>query len=87
MTADTLPDEVDFVFFAEEIPEDGLHRIAIVVEGMDATIPTAMIALDTGDAHRLCDKLNRRLGHERATWTAFAARCRRVGTSGNGGGD
>lgn len=87
MTADTLPDEVNFVFFVEELPEDGLHRVAIAVEGMDATIPTAMIALDTGDVHRLCDKLNRRLGHDRVYWTAFAAHCWRTGSSGNGSGD
>ncbi len=33
MTVDTLPDEVDFVFFVETLPEDGLHRIALAVEG------------------------------------------------------
>lgn len=25
MTVDTLPDDVDFVFFVEALPEDGLH--------------------------------------------------------------
>ena len=39
MSVDTLPDEVDFVFFAEELPEDGVHRIAVAVEGMEAAIP------------------------------------------------
>lgn len=46
MNIDTLPDEADFVFFVEALPEDGLHRLAIAVEGMDAPIPTSMIAVD-----------------------------------------
>ena len=87
MTADTLPDKVDFVFFVEALPEDGLHRVAIAVGGMDATIPTAMIALNPDELLGVCDRLNRRLGHDRASWTVFAARCRQVGSSGNGGGD
>ncbi len=87
MNADTLPDEVDFVFFVEELPEDGLHRVAISVAGMDATIPTAMIALNPDELLGVCDRLNRRLGHDRASWTAFAAHRRRAGSSCNGGGD
>ncbi len=75
MNIDTLPGEPDFVFFAEELPEDGLHRIAIAVEGLDAGIRTAMFALDIDKALRVCDRLNRRLGHGRDSWTAFAARC------------
>lgn len=82
MTADTLPEKVEFVFVAEALPEDGMHRVAIAVEGMNAAIPTAMIALDIEDALRVCDKLNRRLGHDRKSWTAFAARCRRSDGSG-----
>ena len=35
MNIDTSPDEADYVFFAEALPEDGLHRVAIVVEGME----------------------------------------------------
>ena len=40
MTADTLPDEVDFVFCPEALPEDDMHRIVLVVEGMGGVIPT-----------------------------------------------
>ena len=75
MNMDTLPEELDFVFFTEELPEDGLHRVAIAVDGMDAPIPTMLIAVDIGSALRIADRLNRRLGHDRASWTAFAARC------------
>ena len=75
MNMDTLPDEVDFVFFVEALPDDGLHRVAIAVEGMDAPIPTMMVAVDIDSAFRIADRLNRRLGHDRESWTAFAARC------------
>ena len=82
MNANTLPDEVDFVFFAEELPEeDGLYRIALAVEGMDAAIPTLLITVTLDGALDLADRLNRRLGHDRASWTAFAARCLRAGAS------
>ena len=74
MNVDTLPDEVDFVFFVEALPDDGLHRVAIAVEGMDAAIATMMIAMDIDDAHRIVERLNRRLGHDRDSWAAFAAR-------------
>ena len=75
MNIDTLPDEADFVFFAEALPEDGLHRVAIAVEGMDAPIPTMMVTVTRDSALGVCDRLNRRLGHDRDSWTAFAARC------------
>ena len=78
MTVDTLPDEVDFVFFVETLPEDGLHRIALAVEGMDASIPTMMMAVTLDSALDMADRLNRRLGHNRASWTAFAARTLRA---------
>ena len=45
MHIDTLPDEAVFVFFAEALPEDGLHGVAIAVEGMDAPIPTTMLTV------------------------------------------
>ncbi len=75
MSIDTLPEEVDFVFFVEALPDDGLHRLAIAVEGMDAPIPTMMLAVGIDSALGIADRLNRRLGHDRASWTACAARC------------
>ena len=77
MNIDTLPEEADFVFFAEALPEDGLHRVAIAVEGMDAPIPTLLVTVTLDSALNVCDRLNRRLGHDRASWSAFAARCLR----------
>ena len=74
MNIDTLPDEMDFVFFVEALPDDGLHRVANAVEGMDAPIPTMLVAVDIDSALRIADRLNRRLGHGRDSWTAFAAR-------------
>ena len=80
MTADTLPDAVDFVFCPEALPEEEVHRIVLVVEGMGGVIPTSLVTLTDEDAQRLCDRLNRRLGHrDRHSWTAFAARCLRAG--------
>ena len=65
MNMDTLPEEMDFVFFVKALPDDGLHRVAIAVEGMDAPIPTMMVAVDIDSAFRMADRLNRRLGHDR----------------------
>ncbi len=75
MSIDSLPEEADFVFIVEALPDDGLHRLAIAVEGMDAPIPTMMLAVGIDSALGIADRLNRRLGHDRASWTAFAARC------------
>lgn len=83
MNIDTLPDEVDFVFLAAALPEeDGLYRIALAVEGMDTAIPTLLITVTLDGALDVADRLNRRLGHDRNSWTAFAARCLRAGASG-----
>ena len=85
MSADTLPDKVDFVFCPEALPEEEVHRIVLVVEGMGAVIPTSLVALTDEAARRLCTRLNRRLGHrDRDSWTAFAARCLRAGASRGG---
>ena len=87
MNIDTLPDEADFVFFAEPLPEeDGMHRVAIAVEEMDTPIPTMMVTVTRESALDVCDRLNRRLGHDRASWTAFAARCLFGGDPGDGAG-
>ena len=85
MTAVTLPDEPDFVFCPEALPEEELHHVVIAVEGMSGPIPTSLVTLTDEDGRRLCDRLNLRLGHpDRGSWTAFAARCLRAGASRNG---
>ena len=85
MTADILPDEVDFVFCPEAPPEQDLHRIVLLVEGLDRAIPTSLVTFSEADAVRLCGRLNRRLGHrDRSSWAACAARILRAGASGGG---
>ena len=39
MTVDAPPDEPDFAFFAEALPEDGPHRVSIAFGGMHAPFP------------------------------------------------
>lgn len=85
MNIDTLPDEADFVFFAETMPDEGLHRIAIAVDGMDAPIPTLLVTVTRDSALGIADRLNRRLGHDRAAWTAMAAASMKA-EDGSGGG-
>ena len=80
----TLPDKVDHVFVAEPLPCDGLYRVAIAVEGLATGIPTAMIAVTLDRALDVCDRLNTRFGHDRASWTAFADRGLRDGAARSG---
>ncbi len=54
---------------------------------MDAPILTMMVAVDIDSALRISDRLNRRLGYDRDSWTAFAARCLRSIPSGVGAED
>ena len=79
MSVDTLPGEREFLFFAEVLPEAGLPRAAIAAGRLYVGIPSAVIALGINDAPRACGRLNRRLGHDRPSSAAFAARCRRGG--------
>ena len=80
MSPQTLPDNVDFVFCPETPADDDLHRIAIAMEGVNRPVPTSLFVLTVEDARRLCDRLNRRLGHrDRRSWTGFADRCLRDG--------
>ena len=37
-----------------------------------------MVTVTPDSALDVCDRLNRRLGHDRVSWTAFAARCLRA---------
>ncbi len=73
MTAQTLPDEPDFCFVPAYDVETEVQQIRIVIEGLAGHVPTALIALTLDDALNVCDKLNRRLGHDREAWTAMAA--------------
>ena len=73
MTEQTLPDIPNFCFCPAYDLETDMQQIRIVIEGLTGHIPTALIALDLGDALAICDKLNRRLGLDRGAWTALAA--------------
>ena len=50
-----------------------MYRVVIAIDGLDAVIPTVMIAVTLDSALDIRDRLNHRLGHDRASWTAFAA--------------
>ena len=82
MSQHILPDAPEFAFFCEALPEDGVYRVAIAVEGFGGCIPTSLIALNAGDALRICDRLNRRLGYrDRTAWGAVVGRLQYAGAS------
>ncbi|MDE0050395.1 MAG: hypothetical protein OXO52_11455 [Rhodospirillales bacterium] len=74
MTTHELPEEPVFAFTPSYDLPDQPQQIRIVFEGMDGYIPTALVALTLGDAERLCDRLNRRLGLDRDAWSRLVAR-------------
>ena len=84
MTA-SLPDDPSYCFYPAFDHEDELPQIRILVEGLVFAIPTALVALDRADGLAVCDRLNRKLGLDRAAWTALAARCLRAGAGGVNG--
>ncbi len=86
MTAQTLPDEPDFCFVPAWDVETDVQQIRIVIEGLAGHVPTALIALNLDDALNICDKLNRRLGHDREAWTAMAAASMQAEDDDPGGG-
>ena len=69
----TLPDEPDYCFAPAYDVETDMQQIRIVFAGVPGHVPTALVTLDLEDAMNLCDKLNRRHGHDREAWTAMAA--------------
>ena len=73
MTAQTLPDNLNFCFCPAYEVEDEVQQIRIVIEGMAGHVPTALVALTMDDALSICDKLDRRLGYDREAWAAMAA--------------
>ena len=78
MTAHTLPDDPNYCFCPSYDLGDEPQQIRIVFEDMEGYVPTALVALTVDDAERLCDKLNKRLGHSREEWTALAAKSMRA---------
>ena len=80
MTAQTLPDCPNFCFVPAYDVETDVQQIRIVIEGLAGHVPTALISLNLEDALSICDKLNRRLGYDRAAWQAMAAASMRAET-------
>ena len=74
-----LPDDPTYCFYPADDGEDELPQIRILVDGISFAIPTALVALDRVDGLAVCDRLNRKLGLDRAGWTALAARFLRAG--------
>lgn len=75
MSADILPDEPTYAFCPAGDSHDGPFQIRIAVEDMAVSIPTSLFAVNLADAFGLCDRLNRKLGLDRAAWTALVERC------------
>ena len=76
MSADTLPDNPVYVFCPEpESDDDAPRRILLLIEDLTVAVPTALVALTRADGVRLADRLNRKLGLDRAAWTALVERC------------
>jgi len=75
MTA-CLPDDPTYCFCPEpESDDDAPRRILLLIEDLTVAVPTALVALTRADGVRLADRLNRKLGLDRAAWTALAERC------------
>ena len=69
------PRIIGYQRFIAPIGVEPARRITrIVFQGIPGYVPTAMVALTPGDAERLCDKLNRRLGLDREAWSAIVGR-------------
>ena len=75
MSIHTLPDEPAYAFCPAGNSHDGPFQIRIAVEDMAVSIPTSLVAVSLDDALRLCDRLNRELGLDRAAWTDLVERC------------
>ena len=82
MTA-CIPDEPTYCFAPVTDADGELPQIRIMVEGLPFSVPTALVCLTAEDGFALADKLNRRLGLDRAAWTALAARCLRAAGAGS----
>ena len=81
MTAQTLPEDPNYCFAPAYDVEADVQQIRIVIEGMAGHVPTALVALTMDDALGICDKLNRRLGHDREAWQAMVEDSMRAETS------
>lgn len=80
MTAQPLPSTLNFAFSpAYDLPETSAQRIIIVFQNTPGYVPTDMAAANLTDANTICDRLNARLGFDRASWHSFVADCMTFG--------
>ena len=82
MTA-CIPDDPTYCFCPISDTDGEPPQIRILFEDLAFAVPTALICLTAEDGFALADKLNRRLGLDRAAWTALAARCLRAAGEGS----
>ena len=75
MSTHFLSDEPAYAFCPAGNSHDGPFQIRIAVEDMAVSIRTSLVALSLDDAFTMCDRLNRKLGLNRAAWTALVERC------------
>ena len=73
MSSANLPDNPVYVFTPVEDTDTGVWQIRILVDGMDVTVGTSLVALDIDEAMAVAERLNRPLGWTRESWTGFAA--------------
>ena len=75
MSTHFLSDEPAYAFCPAGNSHDGPFQIRIAVEDMAVSISTSLFAVSLAEAFGLCDCLNRKLGLDRAAWTALVERC------------
>ena len=67
-----LPDDPVYAFCPAYDPAEQPQEIRIVFRDVPGYVPTALVVFTLDDAERLCDRLNKRLGLDRAAWTELA---------------
>jgi len=75
MSTHFLSDKPAYAFCPAGNSHDGPFQVRIAIEDMAVSIPTSLIAVELTEALRMCDCLNRKLGLDRAAWTALVERC------------
>lgn len=68
-----FPENPVYAFCPIYDPDDAVQQICIVFQGLPGYVATEIGAPDIEQAHDLCDRLNRALGHDRETWQRIAA--------------
>ena len=75
MSTHFLSDEPVYAFCPGADSHDGPFQIRIAVEDLAVSIPTSLFAVSLTEAMTTCDRMNRKLGLDRAAWTDLVERC------------